>query len=149
MKKIRIIASAALLTLTAFGATTLTSCTKDCEIGYEGSDCKTLSRTKFIGDWKGADACNSGNYNITLKVSPSSTNEISALVTNAGGFGTSVIITGTVTSTNTISFTNQDVTGGRSLSGTMTANGNSLSFSYTVTPSVGVTDACTGTYTKL
>ena len=150
MKKVRVMASAALLTLTAFGAITLVSCKKDCEIGYEGSDCKTLSREKFMGSWQGQDICNSGTYNYTLQVSPSGTNAVTAIVSNPGGFGTAVTISGTVTSSNTVSFTNQDVGGLRTLSGTMTHNGgNNMSFNYTVTPSVGSSDACSGTFTKL
>jgi len=166
MKSIRNIAFSALLTFGAFGAITYTACNKDeckdvvcqnggtcsegnctCPTGYEGTNCETLSRTKFIGTWTGSDICTINTYNVTLTISTSS-NEINALVANPGGFGGSVTITGTVSATNKLTFTNQSVGGGRTLNGTMTITANVLEFEYTVTEATGVADQCTGTYGK-
>ena len=150
MKKARLILTASMLTIAGFSAVTLSSCSKDdevCPVGYEGSDCKTLSRTKFIGNWTGTDICGSGQYDIDLSVGTSSVSEVTALVNNAGGFGTNVTITGTVTGTNSLQFTNQNVGGGRTLSGTMTFTTNKMSFAYSVTGTSG-TDNCNGSYDK-
>jgi hypothetical protein len=148
MRKARLILSASLLTIGTFAAVTFSSCSKDevCPVGYSGKDCKTLVRNNFVGSWSGSDICGSGTYSISLTIGASA-NEINALVTNPGGFGSSVIITGTVTADNTLQFTNQDVGGSRTLSGTMTFSGNSMSFSYAVTAIAG-TDNCNGSYTR-
>ncbi len=166
MKSIRSVAFSALLTIGAFSAIMYTSCSKDackdvvcknggtcangtcsCPTGYEGTNCETLSRDKFIGNWSGSDVCTSGTYNIALSIA-SSSNAINALVNNPGGFGGTIQITGNITDKNKLSFTNASVGNGRTLTGTMTISGNSMTFSYTVTPAVGVADACNGTYTK-
>lgn len=166
MKSIRNIAFTALLTLGAFSAITYTSCNKDeckdvvcqnggsclegtcsCATGYEGTNCETLSRTKFIGTWTGTDECGTDSYNITLTVG-TATNAVSALVTNIGGYGTNITVTGNVTANNKISFTTVSVGGGRTLTGTMTFSGNSMTFDYTVTESGGDVTSCDGTYTK-
>jgi hypothetical protein len=148
MRKARLILSASLLTIGTFSAVTFSSCSKDevCPVGYTGKDCKTLVRNNFVGTWNGSDICGSGTYDVNLTVGTSA-NEINALVANPGGFGASVTITGTVTANNTLQFTNQDIGGQRTLSGTMTFSGNSMSFSYTVTAIAG-TDNCNGSYTR-
>lgn len=167
MKSIRNLAFSALLTIGAFTAITYTACNKDeckdvvcnnggtcaagvcvCPTGYEGTSCDTKVRDRFVGKWTGSDVCGLGTYNITLNISASSTNGITALVDNPGGFGSAVTITGEVTSSTTLSFTKQDVGSGRSLTGTMTFNNNAMTFSYTVTPTVGAADQCNGTYAK-
>ncbi|MFN8276769.1 MAG: hypothetical protein U0T84_04760 [Chitinophagales bacterium] len=48
MKKVFSYLTAGLLTATLF---TTQSCTKTCDAGYEGSDCKTESRAKFYKVW--------------------------------------------------------------------------------------------------
>ncbi|HEY9178072.1 MAG TPA: calcium-binding EGF-like domain-containing protein [Flavipsychrobacter sp.] len=167
MKSIRNIAFSALLTFGAFSMVTYTACNKDeckdvvcqnggtcvtgtcnCPTGYEGTSCETLSRAKFIGTWTGSDKCNINTYNVTMTIN-TSTNEIQALVNNPGGFGNSITITGVITNNNELSFTNQSAGGtGRIINGKMTVNGNSLTFTYTVTDALGGSDSCTGTYAK-
>lgn len=175
MNRIKNIALSIFLTLGAFTAVTITSCNKDeckdvvcnnggtciagvcsCPTGYEGVNCDTRTRDRFVGSWTGQDVCGSGTYTISLTVGASTSSDIVALVSNPGGFGTGVTITGTVTGPNTLQFTNANVGGGRTLTGTMTFSGtssstnpNNMSFQYTVTPTVGSADNCTGTYTRL
>lgn len=63
MKSVKQIAFAALLTMGAFGAVTLVSCSKEddvCAVGLEGSDCKTEVRTKYVGTYKGSGSDNTG-----------------------------------------------------------------------------------------
>ena len=174
MNRIKNIAFSALLTIAAFGAITYVACNKDeckgvtcnnggtcisgtcnCPTGYEGSTCQTKTRDRFIGTWKGSDICGSGTYSITLSINSSSVSDITALVNNPGGFGSSVTITGNITNSSTLTFTDANVGGGRILNGTMTFSGGSsttdptsMSFAYTVKPTVGSTDNCSGNYTK-
>lgn len=151
MKKAKLIMAASMLTLGAFSVTLFTSCSKDkeCEIGYEGDDCKTLMRDKFVGDWSGKDICTSGEYDIEISATRSTTNDLNVLVSNPGGFGGTIRITGTVINSTTLEFTNQDVGEDRILNGkmTITASGNDLSFSYTVEGDVDE-DSCSGNYTR-
>ncbi len=74
MKSIKQIALGAFLTISAFCAVLYTSCTKDackgvtcqnggtcsggnctCVTGYEGTNCETASRTKFVKTWSASD----------------------------------------------------------------------------------------------
>lgn len=87
MKKFRLIALSALVTVASATAIFSTSCSKDeckdvtcqnggvcsggnctCPVGYEGSRCETKSRDKFIGTYTGTEICTIGtdNYTITL-----------------------------------------------------------------------------------
>lgn len=153
MKSVKQVAFAALLTMGAFGAVTLVSCSKEddpvvCPTGYIGADCKTKA---FFGSWKGSDVCSSGTYNnITIKLDPSSADSSKVIVTNPGGFGSSITVSGTIsTDARTITITNGDVSGGRTLNGTMSLTSNTgFNFAYTVTPASGSNDVCNGTYTK-
>lgn len=142
MKKIRIIASAALLTLTAFGATTLTSCTQECEIGYEGSNCKTLSRDKFVGTWNGNETCTIGTDNYQLSITAAG-DDIKLNYSNLYNQGFSG--QGTMTGKNTFSFTGNS--GGTTWSGTgVLADNGQLTVTYTIT--AGTTNSCTFVGTK-
>lgn len=175
MSKFKNLVFSALLSLGAFGAVTFTACTQDeckdvvcnnggtcisgtcsCPTGFEGNNCETRTRDKFVGTWGGSDVCGSGTYTITLSIS-AATGEINALVANPGGFGAAVTVTGNVTSANSLAFTNVSVGGGRTLTGTMTFSGatsttnpnpNAMQFIYTVTPATGAADNCTGNYTR-
>ncbi|OJV52517.1 MAG: hypothetical protein BGO31_07660 [Bacteroidetes bacterium 43-16] len=147
MKKVRVITSAAMLGLLSIGTMTFMSCTKDCEVGYEGSNCKTLSREKFIGDWEGTDQCSSGSYDIDIAVSTSSVDEVTVNIANLGGFGGTVSVKGVMTGTNSLSIASQSVGGGRTLSGNMNVSGNQLTLQYTVQGTNG-SDVCNGAYTK-
>lgn len=167
MKSIRNIAFSALLAVGAFTMVTYTACTKDecedvvcnnggacvsgtcnCATGYEGTNCDTKSRDKFIGTWSGSDKCNLGTYDVTLTIA-SSSSEVNALITNPGGFGNSVTITGVISSANELTFTKQSAGGnGRLINGKMTINGNALTFDYTVTDALGGSDECVGNYAK-
>src|SRR4051812_28730932 len=87
MKSIKHIALGALLTISAFCAVLYTSCNKDkckdvtcqnggtcsdgnctCVTGYEGTNCETKSRDKFVGTYAGSEICSVGTdaYSITL-----------------------------------------------------------------------------------
>ncbi len=153
MKSVKQVAIAALVTMGAFGAVTLVSCNKEddpivCPVGYTGVDCKTKA---FIGSWKGTDVCGSGTYNnITISMNASSTDTNSVIVTNPGGFGATVTVSGKLsTDARTITITNGDLGGSHTMNGTMSLSSNTgFSFAYTVTPATGAADVCNGTYTK-
>jgi hypothetical protein len=87
MKSVKHIVFTAFLTISAFCAVFYSSCKKDpckdvvcqnsgtcsdgkctCPTGYEGTNCETKSRDKFIGTYAGSEICTIGtdNYSITL-----------------------------------------------------------------------------------
>jgi hypothetical protein len=94
---------AALLLLSACTATFLSSCKdkiKSCATGYEGSDCKTLTRSKFIGQWKGNEQCNSDEQDYIISITTNNSNDLTINYTNINN--KSFVATGKVTNTNEI-----------------------------------------------
>lgn len=57
----------------------ISACTKTCETGYEGKDCKTEIRVKYYGTYKGLMAQNSNSWTTYIEVGTmtSNTDEIS------------------------------------------------------------------------
>jgi len=153
MKKARLILSASMLTVFAFASATMVSCNKDekdttCPLGKEGENCETLSRDKFIGIWDGTDECDSSSVEYIMTIDTSSTNTLNVLISNPSAYGDEIKVTGNLTASNVVTLTNVDVGGQRTMSGTFTVNGNTLTTEYVVTPSVGNADHCSGTFTK-
>lgn len=129
----------------AFG---ITSCTKTCEPGYEGSDCKTEVRAKVIGTYGVNENCTpSGNASYDITFSKSSADVMNVLITPFGGYpgttGTAKIDGETIT-IDAQSSNGWDFNG----TGTVSSDGGTITLSYTITDSSGGSDACTGTGTK-
>ncbi len=175
MKSIKNIAIAALLSVGAFAAVVYSSCTKDdckdvvcqnggtcvsgkcqCPTGYEGTNCETLSRAKFLTNGStatyitavGQDSCYmSGTY--TMTVTPG-TNSNEITINNFAGYGTSATLTGVVVSGSNFSKADT-VTAGAvkiyNVSGSMNAAGNLISFTYTAKDATA-TATCHATSTK-
>lgn len=124
MKKTKLMLSIGMLAFAGI-ATTLTSCGNDdepCPVGYEGTDCETLSRAKFIGDWNGSEECDLGSDDYTVKISASGASEIKVIVDNV--YNEDFQATGTMTSGNKFEFNGSETTGGitTNYSGTGTLN---------------------------
>lgn len=121
--------------------------TCDCDPGYEGDDCSVRSADKYVGSWSAVEVCTSGNYAYVATIAASSTEADKILITNFGGFGSSVVVTGNVdVNSLTIpgqSFGNIAISG----SGTLSANGLTLNISYTANDGT-TSDVCSATYTK-
>ncbi len=167
MKSIRLVALSAIITIGSFCTILYTSCTKDackgvtclnggtcsggscsCPTGYLGTNCQTLA---FIGSWKGNDACSVGGpyNNITMTLAASSTDTTKVLITNPGGFGGTVTITGNLSSdAKTVTYTGQSISSAVTMSGTMTLSSNTaFTHAYSASDS-GVTTTCSGNYAK-
>ncbi len=157
MKSIRNVAFSALLTIGAFSAITYTSCNKDeckdvvcknggtctagvcsCPTGYEGTNCETLSRAKFIGTYVGTEICSLGNDNYSITIAANSDN-LKITMTNLYNEGFTAI--GTVTGKNTFDFSGSSGTttysGKGELSGT-----SALKVTYTITQGT-ISNTCT------
>jgi len=154
MRSIRHILLASVLSVSAFSAMTLTSCKKDdesCPVGYEGSDCKTESRTKFAKTWSChwvnvADATKNGDYTCTIYATPTTVTQVVIDKT----FFESLFnnnINATLTDANSISIPTQTPDGSinPSIQGSGTYSGGQIVWSYSVT-SNGVTKSYTDTW---
>lgn len=157
MKKIRVIASAALLSLTALGAVTLTSCTKDdCPIGYEGSDCNTEIREQMIGTYNAVDVRSDGNTKTYTPIVTKNAGNVTVInIQEFGDFysGTTEIVTSNVTkSGNTISFTipsqKPDNLYTVSGSGSYDVTTKKVTITYTLSDGIS-TNNYSGTWTKI
>lgn len=111
-----------------------------CATGYEGTDCSTLVRAKFIGNYNTNETCDSGadSYAVSVTAGSSDTEvEISNL------YAAGLFTTGTVNANGSITIANQ-VFGNGTISGTITENGGVLTITYTVAVA-GQSDTCTMT----
>ena len=166
MKSIRNVAFSALLSLSAFSLVTYTACNKDeckdvvcqnggtcvtgtcnCATGYEGANCETAVRAKFIKTWTAVDK------------DPADTYTYSAIITEGAGiteiniskfsddyFAASVKAT---VSGNTITIAEQAPDNdGYKVKGTGTYNSadKKITWSYTITNPLGTPIAYTGTW---
>lgn len=127
------------------------TCSCVCDSGYEGTDCSTLSRTKFIGTYTVADACSaSGSASYTVVITASSTDETRVLISNFwDSYAANVVAS---VDGNTITIANQDPdSDGYPVQGTGTYNttANTITINYTVTETAsGDNDVCQATFTK-
>ncbi len=127
----------------------ISSCTKVCDAGYEGSDCKTEVREKIIGNFQVTETCGttgSAVYNIVI--SKSATDVLKVLIVPFGGY-TGTTGSATVDGTN-ITIAAQTANGlDFNGTGTIGSNGASISLSYTIAiTGGGAGETCTGTWAK-
>ncbi len=127
-------------------AFSITSCTKTCEPGYEGSDCKTEVREKFIGAFQGDEICGTGNDNYTITIAKPGTEDV-LKVTFTNVYNQALTAVGTVDGS---SFTveSQTVAVGITVSGSGSVSGSNLTFTYSINDGTNANN-CTFTGTKL
>ncbi len=138
-----------LMAATVAGLFFVSSCTKTCDEGYEGTDCKTLIREKFIGQFKGDETCTVGTDNYTVTATAGSADLLTIVIGNAYNQGFTVTAT---VSGSSFTVASQSVgSAGSNLAGTgsISGDGKTLSFSYTVTPVTGTANTCNYVGTRL
>lgn len=162
MKNLKSILLATVLTVGAFSTTLFTACNPDackdvvcqnggtctdgectCPVGYEGTNCQTLSRDKFIGVFTGSETCTIGtdNYSITCSANSDNTkfniqnlyNQSLTAIAAANG--------------NAFTIPSQTVGSGVTAVGSGTITGNTMTVTYTVNDGV-TSNTCTFTGTK-
>lgn len=130
-------------------------CNKDdgkciCLTGYEGTDCGTEEREKFIAIYSASASCSiSGSSNYTATISKSTGNVTEVKLSGAWGIFSNTV-KATVDGTDiTIPDQEPDNDGYRiSGSGSISANQNIVSVTYTITDPQSATDNCSATWTK-
>lgn len=134
MKKVRLVLAASLLSVGAIG--TLTSCGDDtttCPVGYEGKNCDTEMRTKFVRTWSATDKSAGGTdivYTCNI-VEGSAINSVIISNTFSDDFFGSPI--NATVDGNTIKIANQKPDGSfalYSVEGTGTYSGSQISWNY-------------------
>jgi hypothetical protein len=140
MKKI----FASFLTVAAFAAvTTISSCTKTCDEGYEGSDCKTEIRTKFlVNNAVVADGCAGSGYNMSITAKQSAITYI--VFSNLGNYSTPAVVEAQVDG-NSLSATSFVDAAGRKFTVDGSLSGNTLTVHYTVVYTDNTSETCTAT----
>lgn len=150
----------------SFGALALTGCKDECAdvvcqnggtcnegicacaTGYEGTECATETRAKFLGTYSAAESCTSGNYPpFTITIVSSSTGVRNVIINNFYGIGLSVSAT---VSGSSLNIPNQTITEDGvpiAISGSGQLAGNILTMTYTLS-SGAESDTCTATCTK-
>jgi len=164
MKSIKLIALSSLLTVGIFTVVIYTSCTKDackgvtcqnggtcsggncvCTSGYEGTNCETLSRTKFIKSWSASDLITGGTapLSYTANIAAGVTSDITQVIIG-NSFSDNFFTIGPITATisgittngataTTITIPNQNPDGNKySVSGTGTLANGKITWSYTI-----------------
>ncbi len=114
-----------------------------CETGFEGADCSTETRTKFIGTYTVTEDCSlSASTSYVVSIIPG-TNTSEVLISNVWDAFVAPV-TATVNG-NTISIATQEPDAdGFTVQGSGTINGNIITMNYTVTDgSNGDQDNCT------
>lgn len=147
MKSIKNILITSLLTIGAFSAVTFTSCSKSdstCPVGYEGTDCKTLSSAKFIGTWNVTEPSCGGNYTNIVNQGTTAT---TIIFSNLGNFSTPAQVIASADQKTLLISNFTDATG-RKFSGSGTYSGTGYSVTYTVTYTDNTTETCTATFSK-
>lgn len=126
---------------------TTTSCTKTCDEGFEGDDCKTEVRAKIIGTYGMTETCSvTGNANYDIVITKASTDVMNVLISPFGGYpgatGTAKV-EGDVITISAQSSVGFSFNG----SGTISNNGNNISLSYTISDGTN-SESCSGTGVK-
>lgn len=143
--KLRKLALASFITVSALATATMSSCSKDdtCPSGFEGSDCKTMINAKFIGTYEGAETCTVGSDNYSISVTALSADNMKLTVTNL--YNDSYVLTATITESNKFSISGTDKS--TTFTGTGTLSGNVLTIAYTANGG-GLSNSCTFTGTR-
>jgi hypothetical protein len=169
MKSIKHIALSAFLTVSAFGSVFYTACNKDkckdvvcqnggtcsegnctCVTGYEGTNCETKSRDKFIKSWSATDVTGSTSLPYTASIGASTSSDVTAVVIG-NTFSDNFFLIGPIKATvngNTITIPSQNPDNNKySLSGTGTLAAGKITWSYTIkNDSTSATSIYSGTW---
>lgn len=121
-------------------ATGLNSCTKTCDPGYEGSDCKTEVRAKYVANYlvSGTDTDGDTYTNIPVEITASSTDVQKVLIK----WDNALTFSGEVGDTK-ITIPSQTVSGA-TFSGQATLNGSTLTLQIVVAGTGGYTINASG-----
>ena len=129
--------------VTCLNAGTCNEGTCECATGYEGDDCGTAVRAKFLGSYSFTETCSpSGADSYTVIVTESSSVITDIKIGNIYNKG--LTVTASISGT-TLTIPSQSF-GTATISGSGTISGSTLNLTFTVTGAT--TDSCSGSGTK-
>jgi hypothetical protein len=164
MKNLKSILMASFLTVGIFSTALFTSCNQDkckdtvcnnggtcnetdgscnCPVGYEGSNCETLSRTKFLGVFSGNETCTLGTDTYAITCSANA-DDLKFNIQNLYNQSLTAIASA---NGNAFTIPNQTVGASITASGSGTITGNNITVTYTISDGV-TSNTCTFTGTK-
>lgn len=118
-----------------------------CATGYEGTNCETEIRAKFLGSYTVSESCQSGNYSFSLSITSSSAGVSNIIINNFYDIGINVSAT---INGNSVTIPNQTINDGGvalTISGSGQLSGNILTLTYNISAGTE-SDSCTATCTK-
>ena len=118
----------------------VSSCTKTCDDGFEGDNCKTEVRAKYLGTYNGTETCSGGSSSVTIDLLTLG-DVVKVNIKNL--YDANFVTEGTVLSDGTINIANQSF-GSGTISGTAKIEAGKIKITYTVTAG-GTADGCTWT----
>jgi len=129
----------------------LGSCHCECDAGYEGNDCGTVSRDKFIGNFTANDNCASASYDVEIVTSSSGVDKI--LVKDFGKFLCNGDAPDVVASVDegALTIASQTFCSGYitiSGTGTISSNSNTITITYATDTTGGSGFNCTAVLTR-
>ena len=118
-----------------------------CDQGFEGDDCSIKSVVKFIGEWHAIDDCASEIHQYKATISASSGALQMVTISNFGGLGTNTLVSANVEGS-VIIINTQNVGNSCSVSGfgNISATGDQIQFTYTVTDLLGNSVKCSSSW---
>jgi len=165
MKKIKLFAFAVMTVLSVASVTYFNSCKKDpckdvvcnnggtcvdgtcsCTTGYEGTNCETDSRDKFVGQWKANETGSVGGaFTYTATVAKGSNSNLT--ITNFTAAGASCVFSGSADQSKMM-ISAQTVCGYSISNVSASLSGSTITISYTANDGT-TSETVTGTWTKL
>lgn len=123
---------------------TITSCTRTCDLGYEGDHCVDPVRVKFLGTFSGSEACAAATDTFSVAFSEVANDVTKVRINNINNLSTNA--TGTVLENGSISLAQQSFGNGGTINGSLTMVNGKIQLDYHITfdPSTGSQDiTCT------
>ncbi|HEY0262728.1 MAG TPA: hypothetical protein VGB95_06855 [Chitinophagales bacterium] len=138
-----------IIVATFAGLTTATSCSKTCNTGFEGHDCRTSWSEKFEGSYSFHDQCIiAGGLFGTATIAFSPNSDLTLLLTNFDAIGSSATLSGTLQDSATI-YIPSGTAGGYTISNATGRYSNGvITWSSFGVAGSGVNDTCTSVWTK-
>lgn len=124
-QKITLLLSTAAVFLLGFA---FSSCTKVCNLGYEGSDCKTAIVTKYIGSFSGQETCAAATDSFLVAFWAPTGDSTKLNIMNL--YNTNLICTGNVLANGSIAIPYQNFGNSGFINGDVTLTGGKIRVNY-------------------